>query len=206
MDWGLAAAFWVVSMLFVITPGADWAYAITVGLAHRNAAPAVIGLLAGHVAATLAVAAGAAAVMAGTPVLLTGLTVAGAAYLVWLGATTLRHPATPHFPDAEQPEMSARAQFLKGLGVSGLNPKVFLLFLALLPQFTDAGAAWPVTVQIVVLGLVHVANCGVVYAVVSTGARVVLRARPAAARLVSRFAGAAMVGIGSVLLIESFAH
>ena len=33
---------------------------------------------------------------------------------------------------------------VKGLCVSGLNPKVFLLFLALLPQFTDATAPWPV--------------------------------------------------------------
>ena len=29
----------------------------------------------------------------------------------------------------------------KGAGTSGLNPKVFLLFLALLPQFTEPDAA-----------------------------------------------------------------
>jgi hypothetical protein len=32
------AAFWGVSMLFVLTPGADWAYAIPSGLRHRNVA------------------------------------------------------------------------------------------------------------------------------------------------------------------------
>jgi hypothetical protein len=36
----------------------------------------------------------------------------------------------------------------------GLNPKVFLLFLALLPQFA-AAAAWPVPMQMVVLGWSH---------------------------------------------------
>ena len=30
------AAFWAVSFLFVVTPGADWAYAITAGLRHRR--------------------------------------------------------------------------------------------------------------------------------------------------------------------------
>ena len=46
-----------------------------------------------------------------------------------------------------------------------------MLFLALLPQFTDPETAWPIAVQIVVLGLVHVASCAVVYTGVGTGAR-----------------------------------
>ena len=46
--------------------------------------------------------------------------------------------------------------------MSGLNPKVFLLFLAQLPQLTDAACAWPVTVPVSVLGLVHVTNHGMV--------------------------------------------
>ena len=56
--------------------------------------------------------------------------------------------------------------------------------------------------QIVALGLVHVASCAVVYTGVGAGARRVLRARPAAARAVTRFSGAAMVVIGVVLLVE----
>lgn len=35
-------------------------------------------------------------------------------------------------------------QAAKGAGISGLNPKVFLLFLALLPQFANPHAPWPV--------------------------------------------------------------
>jgi len=62
--------------------------------------------------------------------------------------------------------------------LNGAQPKVFLLFLALLPQFTDPDAKWPLAVQIAVLGLVHVANCAVIYTGVGTGARLVLRARP----------------------------
>jgi threonine/homoserine/homoserine lactone efflux protein len=194
------AAFWGVSMLFVLTPGVDWAYTISAGLRHRSVLPAVGGLLTGHLLATLVVAAGVAALLAGAPTVLAVLTVAGAIYLLWLGSGMLRRPADVHAgPDSGG---SRWRQAVKGFGISGLNPKVFLLFLALLPQFVVATATWPVPAQIVVLGLVHVANCAVVYTGVGFGARRALRARPTAARWVSRISGAAMITIGAVLLGE----
>ena len=204
MEIELVGAFWLVSLLFVLTPGADWAYAITAGLRHASALPAVAGLVAGHVMATFAVAAGVAAVMAGVPLVLAALTAVGASYLIWLGISTFTHPPTPD-TTTETGSTSVAGQVWKGFAVSGLNPKVFLLFLALLPQFTDPDGGWPVATQILCLGMVHVTGCAVVYAAVGLGARVVLKARPAAARVVSRFSGAAMVGIGAFLLIEQVA-
>ena len=121
-----------------------------------------------------------AALLAGSPLVLAVLTVAGAGYLVWLGIGMLRHPSAVH-ASAESGSHSVWRQVVKGFGISGLNPKVFLLFLALLPQFVVATAAWPVAAQILVLGLVHVVNCAVVYTGVGIGARRVLGARPAAA-------------------------
>jgi threonine/homoserine/homoserine lactone efflux protein len=200
MAGGRVVAFWAVSFLFVITPGADWAYAITAGLRHR-VLPAVGGLLVGHLTATVVVAAGVGALVARSPLVLTVLTMVGALYLVWLGIGMLAHPAAPQ-AHAEKPTGSWLRQAAKGVGISGLNPKVFLLFLALLPQFTDPNAAWPIAVQIVVLGLVHVASCAVVYTGVGTGARRVLQARPTAARAVSHLSGTAMIGIGVLLLAE----
>jgi len=201
MAGGTVAAFWAVSFLLVLTPGADWAYAIAAGLRDRTVLPAVGGLLAGHLGATAVVAAGVAALVARSPLVMTALTAAGAVYLVWLGIGLLARPSAPHAGPEQTPGSWVR-QVAKGAGVSGLNPKVFLLFLALLPQFTDPDADWPLAVQIAVLGLVHVASCAVVYTGVGTGARLVLRARPAAARAVSRFSGAAMVVIGVLLLAE----
>ena len=195
------AAFWAVSLLLVLTPGADWAYAITAGLRHRSVLPAVSGLLAGHLLATAVVAAGVAGLVAASPSILTALTVLGAVYLLWLGVMTLVRPSIPQ-ADAEQPAGSWARQALRGLGISGLNPKVILLFLALLPQFTVPHAQWPVSAQILLLGAVHVINCAVVYLGVGTGARVVLRARPSAARTVTRVSGVTMIGIGVVLLAE----
>ncbi|HFF3749866.1 TPA: LysE family translocator [Klebsiella pneumoniae] len=196
------AAFWAVSILFVITPGVDWAYTIAAGMRDRAIPPAVGGLLLGHLAATLVVAAGVGVLIAGMPVAMTALTIAGSAYLLWLGIGMLRNPPVPGA--AQETEASRWGWLLKGVCVSGLNPKVFLLFLALLPQFTDPSAAWPIPAQIVALGLIHLISCGVVYLLVGYGSHAVLRTRPQAAKAVGRFSGAVMIVIAVILLLGQF--
>lgn len=94
MDTGSVAAFVLVDLLLVLTPGADWAYVITAGLRGRALPPAVAGLVAGYLTHTLLVVAGLAVLVATTPALLTTLTVLGAGYLLWLGIDTVRHPPT----------------------------------------------------------------------------------------------------------------
>ncbi|MEL3947686.1 LysE family translocator [Streptomyces sp. LNU-CPARS28] len=201
-------AFWAVSVLLILVPGADWAYAISAGLRDRSVAPAVGGLLLGYVGLTAVVAAGIAAVVADHPAVLAALTLLGALYLIYLGVTTLTRPGTPDAaPDdatgsgAHGPS-SRRSRVLQGAGISGLNPKALLLFLALLPQFTQPGTGWPLALQISTLGLVHILSCGAIYLCVGVLARTVLRTRPAAARAVTRVSGAAMVVIGAVLVVE----
>src|SRR5712692_8158785 len=134
------AAFWGVSLLLVMVPGADWAYAIAAGLRGGAVLPAVCGLLLGYAGLTAVVAAGLAALVARTPAALVVLTVAGAAYLIWLGAVTLARPATAGAGTAQA--RGTWAAIGKGAGISGLNPKGLLLFLALLPQFTGPRPGW----------------------------------------------------------------
>lgn len=198
---GTVTAFWAVSLLLVLVPGADWAYAIAAGLRDRSVLPAVAGLLAGYVALTAVVAAGVAAVIARRPPVLATLTALGALYLLWLGITTLTRPPAPSAAvgDSNQPWLRRAA---RGAGISGLNPKALLLFLALLPQFVTRGAAWPLGAQIALLGLLHTANCAVVYTSVGTTARRVLRTRPATATTVVRCSGAAMIVIAALLLAQ----
>lgn len=199
------AAFWTVSFLLVIVPGADWSYAISAGLRHRTVVPAISGLLVGYLALTIAVAAGIAALVATSPHLLSVLTLAGGAYLLWLGITLLtRPPAQPQANAAQTAPNAWIRNALKGLGTSALNPKGLLVFLALLPQFTDPVGNWPLPIQIMLLGAVHIASCAVVYTAVGTGARAVLTTRPSAAQIVSRASGIAMVVIGIVLVLERF--
>lgn len=201
MTFAIFAAFWAVSILFVITPGVDWAYVISAGIRGRVVVPAVAGLLFGHLLAILIVAAGVGVLVAGNPLILTGLTIVGAAYLLWIGVNMLFHPSVPDRGE-KQNSGSWMRWAGKGVCVSGMNPKVFLLFLALLPQFTDPHAVWSIPMQILALGLLHLVSCGLVYLLVGFGSQSVLQTRPQAARMVSRISGVAMVIIALALLAE----
>jgi threonine/homoserine/homoserine lactone efflux protein len=198
------AAFWAVSLLLVLVPGADWAYVIASGLRDRSVMPAVGGLLLGYIVLTAAVASGLAALIARTPVILTVLMFGGALYLLWLGVSTLLRPSVPEAACGPQAGLTTgwTRRAARGAGISGLNPKALLLFLALLPQFATRGAAWPFAAQIAICGIVHTANCGIVYTGVGTAARRVLRTRPSVAKATSRCSGIAMILIATLLLAE----
>lgn len=202
MELSTVMTFLAVDLLLVLTPGADWAYAIAAGLRGRFVLPAVLGLVAGYAGYTLLAVAGLVVVVASSKGLLTALTVAGAAYLVWLGLGVLARPAAPA---AETLAESPGRVVLKGAGISGLNPKAMLLFVSLFPQFIDPAATWPVAAQTAALGAVHMALCTAVYFAVGFSARVVLGTRPGVARAVSRVSGVMMIGIGGVLLVERLA-
>ncbi|WP_285565446.1 LysE family translocator [Streptomyces sp. RTGN2] len=201
MDTTTLAAFLVVDLLLVFTPGADWAYAISAGLRTRSVGPAVVGLVAGHAVYALVAVAGVAVIVASHPAALTALTVGGAGYLLWLGSNVLRQPA---LPAANEEDLGASGMriMLKGLGISGLNPKALLLYFSLFPQFVHAEDGWPVAAQTGLLSTVHLTACAVVYLAVGVLARTVLRTRPSAALAVTRVSGAMMITIGAVLLVE----
>jgi threonine/homoserine/homoserine lactone efflux protein len=118
--------------------------------------------LIGYGMLTVIVAAGLGAVVAGASPVLTVLTALGAGYLTYLGVSLLRHPGSlrADTDPARLAGASAGSHVLRGVGVSGLNPKGLLIFLAVLPQVIDARGAWPIRVQLAALGLVFVATCG----------------------------------------------
>ncbi|EST27636.1 LysE family translocator [Streptomyces roseochromogenus] len=204
MDSGLLFSFLAVDLLLVCVPGADWAYVIATALRGRSVPRAVAGLVSGYALHTALATAGLAVLVAGSPKLLTALTVAGAGYLLWLGWGVLRRPAVPG-ADEETSGTDGR-HFLRGATISGLNPKGLLLYLSVLPQFlTLKGTHLPIPAQTATLGLLHMACCAAVYLSVGALSRVLLAARPAAARAVTRTSGAAMLGIGAFLLVERLA-
>ncbi|MEU5684515.1 lysine transporter LysE [Streptomyces venezuelae] len=213
MDTATVAAFLAVDLLLIFTPGADWAYAITAGLRDRSVVPAVAGLIAGYAGYTLLAVAGLVVIVASSATVLTVLTVAGAGYLVWLGWGVVRAPVAPTATATAAATStsgggspsSAWHVALKGAGTSGLNPKALLLYFALFPQFIDSASDWPVAAQTGLLGTLHMTACAVVYLGVGILARTVLKARPSAARVVTRASGAMMIAIGGFLLVEQLA-
>lgn len=189
-------AFWGVTLLLIAVPGPDWAFVLATGARDRSVLPAVTGLMLGYVLLTGVVAVGLAALLARSSIALTALTLAGAGYLAYLGVALLRHPATT------AGVAPGGSRMLRGIAVSGLNPKGLLLFLAVLPQFADRHAAWPVAAQLAVLGSVFVATCGAFYTLLGFGARTVSALRPSATRLVSRISGAAMIAVALLLVLD----
>jgi threonine/homoserine/homoserine lactone efflux protein len=120
---------------------------------------------------------------------------------MWHGTTTVARPSAPGTTVAA-PARTGLGTLARGVGVSGLNPKGLLLFLALLPQFTNPRWSWPLAGQLGLLGLVFMSTCAVFYFCLGSFARKILHARPAAARAVTRFSGAAMIIIGALLLVD----
>lgn len=191
-------AFWGVTALLIVVPGPDWAFAISAGL-RGQVLPAVAGIVFGYLLMTAVVAAGLGALVAASPIALTVLTIVGALYLAWLGVGTMRKPGTLTTTDSST---SPHGTLAKGIAVSGLNPKGLLIFVAILPRFTDPHAALPASAQLACLGLVFVVSCALVYSCVGRTARSLLRAKPMIAVVVSRVSGAAMIVLGAILLIE----
>ncbi|WP_258724909.1 LysE family translocator [Cellulomonas sp. NS3] len=145
-------SFALVAGLLTIVPGLDTALvlrsAISRGRAHAFAAGA--GVNAGCFAWGVAAAVGASALLAASRTAYTVLTLAGAAYMVVLGAQLLwsglrRRPAAAGEPGgaaaAPEPRGSVWRAFLMGLGTNLLNPKVGVFYLATIPQFVPDGVS-----------------------------------------------------------------
>ncbi|MFP5365379.1 MAG: LysE family translocator, partial [Actinomycetes bacterium] len=173
------------------------------GLRQSSFVPAVTGLCGGYVLHTVLLVAGLAALLTGLPGVLAWITLAGAAYLMWLGIGTLRSWRQASFSARPGGGDTGRIRtFLQGMGTSGINPKGLLFYVALVPQFVSTDASLPVPVQSGLLGLTFVLLAGLVYAAVAILARTLLQSRPGAARLVTLTSGVVMVVLGAALLAE----
>ncbi|MGH3502002.1 MAG: LysE family translocator [Nocardioidaceae bacterium] len=194
-------AFWAAALLLIIAPGLDWAFTLSCVLQERSVLAAAAGLMIGYTAMTLVVAAGLGTLLAHTPVALTVLSVAGGLYLMWLGATTLTSRGASTIA-RRKAFGSNRDVLLKGIGVSGLNPKALLLFVALLPQFANPSWPWPLPIQLGLLGMVFTLTCTVFYPCLGTVARKAVLSRPAATRVLTVVSGVSMLIIGAALIAE----
>lgn len=201
-------AFAAVAATLIVLPGPDWALVLAAGTRDQGRVPATVGGLAiGYLLITAVVATGVAPLVAATPVALVILTVVGAAYLLYLGIGILRRPAA-HEPSAamQAPATGAGRTLVEGIGVSALNPKSLLFFLAFLPQFARPAAAWPVAVQLLVLGGVWVVLGSTFYTLLGCTAERTIAQRPGLARTVTRIAGIAMIVAGLALLSDQLLH
>ena len=149
------------------------------------------------------VAVGLGVVVADSVLLFTVLKYVGAAYLVYLGVRAIQHRRA--FDDAapiDGPVLTRRTAVRQGFVVGVSNPKAFMIFGALLPQFVDR-AAGHVQLQMLVLGLLA-ATIGVttdsIWAIAAARrARLVHADRRVGGKTFGAVGGASMIGLGVVL-------
>ncbi|HEU4329813.1 MAG TPA: LysE family translocator [Lapillicoccus sp.] len=205
MELSAVLGFAAIAVTLVVVPGPDWAYVLAAGTRDHVVLPVVAGILLGYALVTAAVAAGVGPLVASAPAALTALTLAGAAYLTYLGVRTLRAPARVDAGPTEALASSRLRYLVRGVGVSSMNPKGLLIFLSVLPQFTRT-VGWPAPLQLATLGGVFIAICALFYLPLGLAADRALGSRPGVAWVTSRVAGAAMVVVGLALLVERVVH
>ncbi len=135
-------AFVGVSIAVAIVPGPDMALVArnTLLAGRRVGAATVLGIVGGLLGWSVAAVVGIAAVLAASATAFTVLKIVGAAYLIYLGVSTLRAGRGDHAEGPVRGALTLRAAAGQGLLSAGLNPKLGVFFLTLLPQFVVPGA------------------------------------------------------------------
>jgi threonine/homoserine/homoserine lactone efflux protein len=134
-------AFSAAGLLLSVTPGPDMALFLSKTLSggKRFGFAALGGVLVGLVVHAFAAALGLSALLAASSQAYGIVKLFGAAYLLWLAFSALRHGSVLHVDGALQPPASLLATFLTGLGINLTNPKIIIFFVTFLPQFIEAG-------------------------------------------------------------------
>jgi threonine/homoserine/homoserine lactone efflux protein len=147
-----------VAAVFVltVTPGPTVLMCVStaINLGPRKALTAVVGSTSAIVGIMALSALGLGAALAASETLFTALKWLGAAYLVYLGLTSLLSKTTEISMAADVKPASNVKLLTQGFLVGASNPKALLFFGALFPQFINPNAPqWP---QFLVLGATFV--------------------------------------------------
>jgi threonine/homoserine/homoserine lactone efflux protein len=149
--------FALISLGLVLTPGPNMIYLISRSITQGPAAGIVSlgGVAFGFIFYLLCAAFGITALLFAIPYAYDALRFAGAAYLLWLAWQALRPGGRSPFVVKKLAIDGPRKLFAMGLVTNLLNPKIAMLYLALLPQFIDPAGS--VLGQSLVLGAIQIA-------------------------------------------------
>jgi threonine/homoserine/homoserine lactone efflux protein len=205
------AAFVGVSVIVIVTPGPDTALTVRNSLlgGRRAGVFTALGVISGQACWTLAASAGIAALLVASEPAFVAVKLAGAAYLVFLGAqalaVALRKDTESGGPSQAASERtgSSRVAYRQGLINDLGNPKMAAFFTSLLPQFApDGGGTFWVMLGLGLLfgALTFAWLCAYVVAVARAGDW--LR-RPRVRRAIEGVTGTVLVALGVRVATES---
>jgi threonine/homoserine/homoserine lactone efflux protein len=198
---GQLLGYAIASFLIIVVPGPGVLFVIGRALAHgrRTAIATAVGHAGGNYVVAACVAVGLGTLLERSAQAFVAVKLAGAVYLVWLGVQAIRHRQA--LAEAMSDTVPARAGWLAlrdGFVVGVTNPKAFILFGAILPQFVNRGAGH-VPAQMLLLALVSV-TIGVLsdctWGLAASGVRAWFARSPRRFALVGGAGGLAMIGVG----------
>lgn len=198
-------AFVVTILALVLSVGPDTLLIIryTMSSGSRTGAATVMGVQLGLFTHTALAALGISLVIASSTIAFKSIAVLGAAYLAWLGIQGFRSGLINVQAMAGGRVVGPFVGMRDALLTNLFNPKVIVLFLALMPNFVDPtrGRIWPqlVTLSVALFAVNVIWQMGIM--LVADRARVWL-GRPAVQRAVSWSTSAVLFVFAGGLLID----
>jgi RhtB (resistance to homoserine/threonine) family protein len=198
-------AFFLVSVAVIVVPGVDMALVTRQVLLHGRKAGVVTvaGLVNGGLIHTAAAVLGLSALLAASATAFTVLKYVGAAYLLWLGLSSLWAARRARLePEVEPAPVSLERAYRTALLTNLTNPKVVVFFLTFLPQFVDPDR--PVGPQTALLAVLFMAmaTAWLLGFVLLLGRVRVWLQRPSVRRRIEQVSGVVLVGMGLRLVTE----
>lgn len=191
-------------LLIELTPGPNMAW--LAGLAavegRRAGLAAVAGVALGLLANGVLAALGLAALLQAAPQLLTGLRLAGAAMMLGLAVQAWRAADAP--ASSDDPATGTRRSFLAGTFINLLNPKAYMFFVVVAPQFMG-GRTLDLPSALVLAGISTGIATAIHFGIVLAGARAqALLQDGARLRLVRRLFAVVMLGVAVSFVLADF--
>jgi threonine/homoserine/homoserine lactone efflux protein len=214
MTFGSAVlSFAVVAGLVTIIPGLDTALVLRVAVVQgrRYAYATALGICSGALVWGAAAAAGISVLLTASTAAYTAMRLAGAVYLVYLGATMLRdawrNPSGLVPADGGAAAVTWWRAYRRGMTTNLLNPKVGVFYVAMLPQFLPADT--PALPMGVLLAFIHDVEAMVWFSLLIGGVGLARRWLTGSGRTAVRvrratdaIAGAVLVALGLRLATE----
>ena len=198
------------AVIVIVAPGPDFALTVanTLRAGRAGGLRTALGIATSNTVQGTAAALGLGALIAKSELAFTIIRWAGAAYLVYLGASTIRSAlrrrhSAPEEQDSGESATRKWLTYQQGFLSNITNPKVLTLYLSVLPQFLASGH--PTVSAAMLLAYTH-AVLGLLWLIVLVAflhrIRSFLRRRRVR-RSLDGATGVAMLGFGARLAIES---
>lgn len=206
-DTSALLGFALVCLGMVLTPGPNMMYLISRSITQGPAAGIVSlgGVALGFVFYMLCAAFGITALLFAIPYAYDALRFAGAGYLLWLAWQAVRPGGRSPFQVKALKVDGPRKLFAMGFVTNLLNPKIAMLYLALLPQFIDP-AGGSVLTQSLALGSIQIVISVSVNAMIALAAgsiAVFLGTRPTWLLVQRWLMGTVLAGLAMKMALEA---